>query len=382
MQYFPWNPQRGANRQKSGVIFGIHHPARLPVECDYFTDLRVDFLSFSQVEWNNGEEAQPLPVECLDMKRVEPPVATPPAPPAPSHAKPHTSRGKRIRARLRHAAFTTAPIFMSGGRLARVRADRPIHVTRQDILLPRLPNELDGLRIAHVSDLHIGKLITPDHLPGIFDSIAALDADMIAMTGDFLDLSVKVSGKIIESLKKLDAPLGVHMVMGNHDYLDDGSEFIRQLKAADLGLLLNESLVIPHLSKSICISGIDFAHKQRDLARLVHRTLRRACPSGGTQHDFHMLLAHDPNAFRYAPRHNIDLMLAGHTHGGQIMFKPQRIGKRPLGPASLAFKFPRGHFKEGDSHLFVTSGVGSWFPLRVNCPPEVAELTLRRATTA
>lgn len=273
------------------------------------------------------------------------------------------------------------PVLLSGGLLSRVRANRPIHVTRHDILLPRLPAEFDGLRIAHVSDLHIGRLITPDHLPKIFDAVASLDADLIAVTGDCLDLSIKVADKVIDTLKKLDAPLGVHLVMGNHDYLDNGGEFIRLLQSANLGLLLNTSLILKHRNRSICVSGIDFAHKQHELARLVHRTLRRACPEGAA-HDLHLLLAHDPNAFRYVPRHGVDLTLAGHTHGGQIMLAPHRHGKRPIGPASLAFKFPRGHFKEGDSHLFVTSGVGSWFPLRVNCPPEVAELTLRSATTA
>jgi predicted MPP superfamily phosphohydrolase len=268
---------------------------------------------------------------------------------------------------------------MSGGRLARVRTDKPIHINRLDILIPRLPVALDGLRIAHVSDLHIGKLMTPDHLPMMLDAVRAIDGDMIAVTGDFLDLSVGVAGKVVEALKTLEAPLGVHMVMGNHDYLDDGSEFIRQLLGADLGLLLNESLMLKHRGRSICISGIDFAHKPRDLARLVHRTLRRARAEGESRHDLHLLLAHDPNAFRYVDRHGVDLTLAGHTHGGQVILTPQRLGKRPVGPASLAFKFPRGLFKHGDSQLFVTSGIGSWFPLRVNCPPEVAELTLRAA---
>ena len=85
--------------------------------------------------------------------------------PAPEGTPSRSTRGKRLRARIRHAAFTSMPIWLSRGRLTRVRNDRPLHVSRREIQIPGLPASLDGLTITHLSDLHIGKLTTPEHLP-------------------------------------------------------------------------------------------------------------------------------------------------------------------------------------------------------------------------
>ncbi|MCX5660023.1 MAG: hypothetical protein NTW19_09915, partial [Planctomycetota bacterium] len=199
--------------------------------------------------------------------------------------------------------------------------------------------------------------------------------DLIAVTGDFVDLSLDVLDEVIAALRSLEAPLGVHLVMGNHDYLDDGPQLIRRFREAGLGLLLNESIDIPHNGCRISVAGIDFHHRPAGLARHVHRTLgavrRRNEP------DLSLLLAHHPDAFDFACRHHVDLTLSGHTHGGQLVFSNLRGKKGSIGLGSLAFRYPRGLYQRGHCHLYVNSGVGSWFPLRVNCPAEIACLTLR-----
>ena len=287
----------------------------------------------------------------------------------------HGSRTRKMRARIRHAAFTATPVWFSRGRLSRVDESKKLAIVKRDIALPELPDELDGLTIAHLTDLHIGRLTTPRHLPQIVAACQAVNADLIAVTGDFVDLSLGVLDDVIEAMRSLRAELGVYFVVGNHDYLDNGPELIRRFRDAGLRLLMNESLEVEAFGKRIAVSGIDFAHKPADLARLVHRTLVRA--RSRPQPDLSLLLAHHPNAFDAACRHGVDVTLSGHTHGGQLILAETSGRRGSIGLGAMSFKYPRGLYRRGPSYLYVSSGVGSWFPLRVKCPPEVASLTLR-----
>ncbi len=164
-------------------------------------------------------------------------------------------------------------------------------------------------------------------------------------------------------------------MLGNHDHLDDSPELVKRFRAAGLGLLLNESIEVPYLGCRILIAGIDFEHKPSRLASLVDRTLSQG--RRRRRHDLTLLLAHHPDAFDAACRQGVDLTLSGHTHGGQVVFSNARGIKGSIGLGSLAFQYPRGLYRHGNCYLYVSSGVGSWFPLRVNCPAEIALLTLR-----
>lgn len=320
----------------------------------------------------------------------------------PTHHTDAKAKSRRARARIRLAALTTAPVWLSRGRLARVRHDRKLTPIHRDILLPDLPDALDSLRIAHLSDLHIGRLTTPAHLPWIIEACQQLDPHLIAVTGDFVDFSLSVLDEVIHALRRLSAPLGVYLVPGNHDYLDDGPELIRRLRGSGLRLMLNESCTLELGGAKLTVAGIDFPHRRSDLARFVHRTLSRssvaprhadhvlkAKPRPATRDRVHrgrhpehrcdlkVLLSHHPDAFDAATRHGVDLTLAGHTHGGQFVLADTNGKRGSIGLGALAFKYPRGLYRRGNSYLYVNSGVGSWFPLRVKCPAEVACLTLR-----
>ncbi len=279
------------------------------------------------------------------------------------------------------------PNWISGGRLSRCNSVRCIDTVHRQIVLPQMPQAFEGLRVAHVSDLHIGHILGPECLPDIVDNVNALQGDMIAVTGDFVDLSVKVLDKVIPALQKLSAPLGVHMVMGNHDYLDDGPGLIRRFREAGLGLLLNESVHLEHQGARLHVSGIDFAHHHAKLGAFVDHTFARGSGNGngggavganGEPSDLRLLLSHHPHAFDHACRHDVHLTLAGHTHGGQVVVSANRGKRGSIGLGSLGFRYPRGLYRKGHHYLYVTTGVGSWFPLRVKCPAEIACLTLTR----
>ena len=284
---------------------------------------------------------------------------------------------RRVKAKLRHAALTTVPIWLSRGSLTRTKSVNHIQIIERTLGLDHLPDALDGLRITHLTDMHIGSLVKPDRLPGIVEATNALKGDVIAVTGDFVDLSLSVLDEVVAAMAQLTAPLGVYFVPGNHDYLDNGPKLISAFKAAKLNMLMNETITLEHREQRIVIAGIDYPHKTREMKTFVHEALHQA--PRRRKEDLRILLSHHPNAFDAAHAHHIDLTLAGHTHGGQLVFTNARGKKGSIGLGSFAHRYPRGLYQRGNAYLYVNSGVGSWFPLRVNCPAEIACLTLRCA---
>jgi uncharacterized protein len=271
--------------------------------------------------------------------------------------------------------LTKAPMWISRGRVARNRSVRRIRSTRHDITIAGLPPALEGLRITHLSDLHVGELLGPAAIPGIVAQANGLGGDLIVLTGDFVDFSLSVLDPMIDALRKLHAPMGVFMVPGNHDYLEDGPQLLRRFRQAHFKMLVNESAVVMHKKCRVLIAGVDFAQKHDKLSRMVHRTLLKAPKDSPI--DLRLLLAHHPDAFDAACRHSVHLTLSGHTHGGQLALSSKRGRKGSIGLGSLAFQYPRGLYQRDGCYLHVTSGVGSWFPWRIRCPAEIALLTLR-----
>ncbi|MDX1681839.1 MAG: metallophosphoesterase [Phycisphaeraceae bacterium] len=285
---------------------------------------------------------------------------------------PPPSRGKRLRARLRRATLTRVPLGLSRGRLGDGSRLRQLHVIERELVLPDLPDELHGLRMVHLSDLHTGDLLPVERVADIVTAANELEADLIALTGDFIDYHLDgVVEPLIEQLARLTAPLGVVAVLGNHDHLVDGPRLAEQLRATDLTLLIDERITVRRGDTQIAITGIDFARTPAALGR----HLRRA----GTppEADLNLLLSHHPDVFDAGEAEDYDITLAGHTHGGQVVVSRHRGRKGSMGLGSLAFRYPHGLYHRHHRYLHVTAGVGSWFPLRVRCPAEIAVLTLR-----
>ena len=281
-------------------------------------------------------------------------------------------RRKRRRAALRHTLLTRVPMRLLGRRLKSNRPGRHFCVNRRTIDLVDLPDELCGLKITHLSDPHVGELVTPAHLPHIVDAANDLKGDLIAVTGDFIDFTNDYLPSVITAMSRLKAPLGVYFVLGNHDYLDNGEDVKRAFRKAGLNLLVNQTERVTHEGRKITIGGIDWPHAGSQLDPMV-RSVSGKMKSG----DLSILLAHHPHAFDTAHDCGIDLTLSGHTHGGQFLLSTRRGKKGSIGLANLGFRYTRGLYQRGKSCLFVSSGVGSWFPLRFRCPAEITLLELR-----
>jgi predicted MPP superfamily phosphohydrolase len=292
------------------------------------------------------------------------------------HAVTSSARQRRRyqRACLRHLLFTAGPNRLTNGRLIRRHLARHELVVRDlHLTSPHWPHAFDGLRIAHVSDFHLGELMPLDHALRIVRHIAQSAPDLVACTGDVVDLHHDEAPSLFAALAGLNAPMGALLVLGNHDELHCREEITSMARAAGVTVLRDQRITIPrngHANDApqLRVAGLNWAPTQRACTHAI-RALAQA--------PVDLLLSHNPRAFRTARRRQIPLTLAGHTHGGQVA-----IRNRPQ--ANLAFTHRRsvGHHEADGCHLYITAGVGAWFPLRINCPPEIAVITMRYGTPA
>ncbi|MBC8310399.1 MAG: metallophosphoesterase [Planctomycetes bacterium] len=275
---------------------------------------------------------------------------------------PKRPTGKFRRAKARHLLFTSGPNKLSRGRLYKKHLDQSIALNSVEIVSPLWPKAFDGLRIGHVSDFHLGDLMPLERANHAIQLLANQEPDIVVCTGDVVDLHVDKALPLLESLVSINAPLGTMLVLGNHDELDCATTIGSMAINAGITLLRDASCCVRVNGEPFNISGIDWAKS----SKRCNQKVERVCDS-----ETHLLLSHNPKAFKQASRMNIPLTLSGHTHGGQMALRNKKGAN-----LALSHRFSAGTYERGDSRLFVTVGVGAWFPLRVNCPAEVAILTV------
>ena len=246
----------------------------------------------------------------------------------------------------------------------------PPRLERIEIALPRLPAGLDGFRIVQLSDVHIGPLLDRRFAAHLVERCRALAPDLIAVTGDLVDGSVRHLAAEVAPLAELRAPHGVYFVTGNHDYYSGADSWVACVERLGWRALRNRRVVIGAGEASFDLAGVEDHH-----AHLVSRTHREDLEAALSGRDVArpcVLLAHDPGTFAKASRLGVDLQLSGHTHGGQIW--PFRYLVR------LSTRWVAGHYRAGASQLYVSRGTGFWGPaMRLFAPAEITEIVLRRA---
>jgi len=243
-----------------------------------------------------------------------------------------------------------------------------------DLIVDRLPRSFDGIRIAQLSDIHAGSF--PDHTPFqevryILDTIKP---DAIVITGDFVNQKPAEMAVIAREFAKLRAPYGVYASLGNHDHYNSESEHARLIVTIrDLGaeLLINQHHRIGQDGASLIIARTDNTGFRQSFARLD------LALQGVAGDEPVILLAHDPTFWdkEVVPQQRVDVMLSGHTHGGQ--FGVQALGLE-WSPAQMIYKQWAGLYRKGDQQLYVNRGIGTVGPpLRIGIPPEITLFTLR-----
>jgi hypothetical protein len=238
------------------------------------------------------------------------------------------------------------------------------------ITIPRLPDEFKGFSIGLLSDVHSSVFMSKEDMDMYVKAMNALKPDVIFVTGDFVNSKTSEVYPFAESFSQLKAPHGVFGVLGNHDYFANVETVAKEVDACGVKLLRNDAVKITIGPSFINLVGVD------DIGRGAHADeyIRRALvPVTNAQPK--ILLCHKPYFMDDFASNAFDLVLSGHTHGGQIVFA--RINDTYITPASLFSKYVWGLYRTNGTQLYVNRGLGSvGIPFRVNCPPEVTKLTL------
>jgi predicted MPP superfamily phosphohydrolase len=244
-----------------------------------------------------------------------------------------------------------------------------LKVTRVSVVLPHLPAGMDGFRIAQISDLHLEPFTKPRQIVDVVTACNALRPDLVAMTGDFVTNNAKPAGLLGELLAELRAPCGVFACLGNHDFWCDAPAVEKALREQHIGVLRNETRAIHTDGGVLQLAGMDSRYVGEPNLRATFDRWRAKEPL--------VVMMHEPDvADDLAAVHVEGLQLAGHTHGGQLRL--MRMQPMAFRRARWGKKYLAGAYAVGPMQLYVNRGIGTvGVPLRVMCPPEITEITLR-----
>jgi predicted MPP superfamily phosphohydrolase len=278
--------------------------------------------------------------------------------------KPMTPEGVTRRKFIYLVAGGAAPALAVGMGVHGALTRHDLRVRDMRVFIPNLPQELEGFRIAHVSDLHSGIFCGPARLRIIHDAANDLKADLVAVTGDLINRNMSEFPDALAAIQGVGSRYGTFLCEGNHDIIP-GRGLVRDAcRANNLPFLFFSSATVMVGNRRIILGGVPWMMDELSGPPKPFSDLFPDRQEG----DLRILLAHHPGLFDFADC--ADLVLSGHTHGGQIMLNDS-VG---LGP--LFFKYWSGLYRHGNTTMIVSNGCGDWFPCRVGAPAEVGLLTL------
>jgi uncharacterized protein len=247
-------------------------------------------------------------------------------------------------------------------------ARRTAAVVTVEVPIVDLPNGLHGFTIAQISDIHVGPTIKRAYLQRIVDRVNGLQADMVAVTGDLVDGSVRELAGHVAPLAGLSSTHGTFFVTGNHEYYSGAPAWVVELRRLGVRVLMNEHVVLRHGGDALLVAGVtDFSAHHFDAAQ--RSDPQRALVDAPAHAATRVLLAHQPRSAEAAAHAGFHLQLSGHTHGGQ--FLPWNLFVRLQQP------FTAGLHRWRDLWVYTSRGTGYWGPpKRFGAPSEITRLRL------
>ena len=313
----------------------------------------------------------------LPASPIRSPVASSPASAEPSTNRPGPQNPllisrRRLLGTLAVAAPPMALVAAVGVSLIDLGRFR---INRTTLAFSGWPADLDGFTIAIVADIHAGLFTTQGMLEDVRNRTNALRPDLILLPGDLINYSLADLPNALDIVRGMFAPQGVYLITGNHDIIQSEIAYVAAVKDAGVNILHDQSVVVRPPGKTpVELLGIRWSDEGKDGWDNSIRNVTRK------RHDptlFPILMAHHPHAWDSTPPFNIPLTISGHTHGGQLMLT------KNIGAGPLRFRYWSGLYQRPidnvTSSLLISNGVGNWFPLRINAPPEVVLLTMRSA---
>lgn len=254
---------------------------------------------------------------------------------------------------------------LSVGGYSRLLEPRWVEINTIGIKIAGLPKRFEGMTIAQVSDIHHSKYVPREFVRRCVRKVNALCPDIIVLTGDYIYRSREFLFPVAEELSELQAREGIFAVLGNHDNKD---QTVHVLSKAGIRVLVNEHVTLYRKSDYLFIAGVDDLWRGRVDLR---RTLK------GTDGKPKLLLAHNPDVIEMAKTANVNFVMAGHTHGGQVSFP---FYGPPVTFTRSSVRYAAGLFCEGNTTMYVNKGIGvSGLPVRFLARPEITLFTLQGA---
>lgn len=229
-----------------------------------------------------------------------------------------------------------------------------------------IPDSFDGKKIVFVADIHYGEFFPQERLMDLVERINALKPDIIFMAGDFIGRGRQNIEPCFNGLKNLKAPLGKYAVLGNHDYYNKGKTMKEAMKKADIKDLSNKGVWIRSGDGRIKVGGVEDLYQK---VQLIEPTINDV-----TEDDFVILLSHNPDYAEQIQTDKVDIVLSGHTHGGQVTF----FGLwAPRIPSEYGQKYRRGMVEAPNTKVYVTTGIGcTGIPMRFFARPQICVIKL------
>ncbi len=246
-----------------------------------------------------------------------------------------------------------------------------IHLREIDLPIPNLPADLDGLRILQISDIHLSPFLSESTLARAISAAIETKPDLAVVTGDLISNRSDPVDACIRQLARLKAPAGVFGCMGNHEHYAEAESYVEHAAArAGIEFLRSAHRPLRFGQATLNLAGVDHQSKRSGRKYLVGAE-RMVDPNA-----FNLLLSHNPDVLPVAAQQGYDLLLSGHTHGGQINIE---IFDESMNPARFVTPFIHGFYRRGRAAVFVTRGIGTiGLPTRIGAPPEIPLLRLRK----
>jgi len=265
-------------------------------------------------------------------------------------------------------ALAAAPFALTGYGMFVERLD--FRVREIDVPIANLPRDLEGLRLAQLSDIHLSAFLSEKDLARVIDSANELRPQLAVVTGDLITAGGDPLDACLRQIARLRADAGVLACMGNHEkyaLVEDYTDFAAELLG--IRFLRNGARSMRFGDALLNVAGVDYQPMGKDYLRGTERLIQPgAC---------NVLLSHNPDVLPVAAAKGFDLTLSGHTHGGQVTVE---ILHQPINPARFVTPYIYGLYRHGAAQGYVTRGIGTiGVPARIGAPPEIALLRLRKA---
>lgn len=281
------------------------------------------------------------------------------------------ARRMRISRRISSVIASERPLLKIADRLSEVARNafaeaNSLTIEEIDISVTRLPRELDGLRVAHLSDIHHSPFTDIDHIASAVRQTNALKPDVVMLTGDYVSHESEYIAPMAETLADLESEFGTYACLGNHDHWTDAEKVTCHLSENRIRVLVNEGIRKSIRGATFWLAGVD--------DYMVGKTDIRSAMRGSLPEEMKLLLAHNPVIVRQAARRGVDLVLSGHTHGGQVKIRDDENRILPRR------RLTSGLHRRYDTQIYITRGIGTVvLPVRYQCPPEISLITLRKS---